>query len=68
MSRAPAACRPSMSHEFERFRDVTGVPMVLSTFLNANKPVLCRPEEALDCPLRTEMDALVIGDVIMLRR
>jgi carbamoyltransferase len=52
----------------ECFRDLTGVPMVLNTSFNENEPVVCRPEEALDCFLRTKMDALVIGDVIMLRR
>jgi len=52
----------------ECFRDVTGVPMVLNTSFNENEPVVCRPEEALDCFLRTKMDALVIGDVVMLRR
>jgi carbamoyltransferase len=52
----------------ESFRDLTGVPMVLNTSFNENEPVVCRPEEALDCFLRTKMDALVIGDVVMLRR
>jgi len=55
-------------HLIERFRDLTGVPMVLNTSFNENEPVVCRPEEALDCFLRTKMDALVIGDVVMLRR
>ena len=42
--------------------------MVLNTSFNENEPVVCRPEEALDCFLRTEMDALVIGDTIVTRR
>jgi carbamoyltransferase len=44
------------------------VPMVLNTSFNENEPVVCRPEEALDCFLRAKMDALVIGEVVMLRR
>jgi carbamoyltransferase len=52
----------------ETFRGLTGVPMVLNTSFNENEPVVCRPEEALDCFLRTKMDALVIGNVVMLRR
>src|SRR6516165_2168551 len=52
----------------ECFRDLTGVPMVLNTSFNENEPVVCRPEEALDCFLRTKMDSLVIGDFVMLRR
>jgi carbamoyltransferase len=45
----------------EAFRDLTGVPMVLNTSFNENEPVVCRPEEALECFLRTRMDVLVIG-------
>lgn len=43
------------------FRDLTGVPLVLNTSFNENEPVVCRPEEALDCFLRTKMDVLVLG-------
>jgi carbamoyltransferase len=46
----------------EAFRAETGVPMVLNTSFNENEPVVCRPEEALDCFLRTRMDVLVLGD------
>ena len=42
--------------------------MVLNTSFNENEPVVCRPEEALDCFLRTGMDALVLGDRIVERR
>ena len=49
------------------FRELTGVPMVLNTSFNENEPVVCRPEEALDCFLRTRMDVLVLEDVIIRR-
>jgi len=49
------------------FRDQTGVPMVLNTSFNENEPVVCKPQEALDCFLRTRMDVLVLED-IMIRR
>jgi carbamoyltransferase len=52
----------------ETFRDLTGVPMVLNTSFNENEPVVCKPEEALDCFLRTRMDKLVLGNVIVARR
>ncbi len=51
----------------EAFRDLTGVPMVLNTSFNENEPVVCRPEEALDCFLRTRMDVLVLGDWMVRR-
>jgi carbamoyltransferase len=49
------------------FRDLSGIPMVLNTSFNENEPVVCKPEEALDCFLRTEMDILVIGDALISR-
>ncbi len=49
------------------FREMTGVPMLLNTSFNENEPIVCTPDQALDCFLRTEMDALVMGDVIVLR-
>jgi carbamoyltransferase len=51
----------------EAFRNFTGVPMVLNTSFNENEPVVCRPREAIDCFLRTRMDALVLGDCIVAR-
>jgi carbamoyltransferase len=42
--------------------DLTGVPVVLNTSFNDNEPIVCRPEEALDCFQRTQMDALVMGN------
>ncbi len=51
----------------DAFRRLTGVPMVLNTSFNENEPVVCRPEEALDCFLRTKMDLLVIGNTIVVR-
>ena len=49
------------------FFQLTGVPMVLNTSFNENEPVVCRPEEALDCFLRTKMDVLVLGSYVVRR-
>jgi carbamoyltransferase len=43
------------------FDAITGVPMLLNTSFNENEPIVLRPEEALDCFLRTRMDVLVMG-------
>jgi len=45
--------------------DLTGVPVVLNTSFNDNEPIVCRPEEALDCFARTQMDVLVIGNFVL---
>ncbi|HXC88377.1 MAG TPA: carbamoyltransferase [Candidatus Cybelea sp.] len=49
------------------FEQLTGVPVVLNTSFNDNEPIVCRPEEALDCFKRTQMDALVLGDFLITR-
>jgi len=59
---------PRYHRLIENFRDLTGIPMVLNTSFNENEPVVCKPEEALDCFLRTKMDKLVLGNVMVARR
>lgn len=49
------------------FNELTGVPMLLNTSFNENEPVVCTPEEALNCFLRTNMDVLAIGNWIVKR-
>ena len=49
------------------FHSLTGAPMVLNTSFNESEPIVCRPQEALDCFLRTKMDELVLGDVAISR-
>ncbi len=50
------------------FGDRTRVPVVLNTSFNDNEPIVCRPEEALDCFRRTHMDVLVMGNFILERK
>jgi carbamoyltransferase len=47
------------------FGDRTGVPVVVNTSFNDNEPIVCKPEEALDCFLRTRMDVLVMGNLVL---
>ena len=49
--------------EFER---QTGCPVIINTSFNVRgEPIVCSPEHALRCFLRTEMDCLVIGSYIV---
>ena len=59
---------PGYHRLIEAFRALTGVPVLLNTSFNENEPIVCRPEEALECFLRTKMDALVLGDWVVERR
>ncbi|HVA14115.1 MAG TPA: carbamoyltransferase C-terminal domain-containing protein [Stellaceae bacterium] len=67
MQTVTRAANPRYYRLIEAFRDLTGVPMVLNTSFNENEPVVCRPEEALDCFLRTQMDVLVMGNTAVFR-
>ena len=46
----------------ETFRKITGVPVVLNTSFNENEPIVCTPDDALACFLKTRMDVLTMGD------
>jgi len=49
------------------FGDISGVPILLNTSFNENEPVVCKPQEAVDCFLRTKMDVLVMGNWFVTR-
>ncbi len=52
----------------ERFRQKTGVPILLNTSFNENEPIVNSPEDALECFLRTNMDMLVMENCIVTKR
>jgi carbamoyltransferase len=47
------------------FENLTGVPVLLNTSFNENEPVVCTPEEAINCFTRTKMDVLAIGGFLV---
>lgn len=63
-----SAQNPSYHSLISAFEKLTGVPIILNTSFNENEPVVCKPEEALDCFLRTKMDVLVLGKYYVERR
>jgi carbamoyltransferase len=50
------------------FGSKTGVPVVLNTSFNENEPIVCNPREAIQCFLRTRMDALAIGNYLITKQ
>lgn len=44
-----------------RFKELTGVPVLLNTSFNENEPIVNTPAQAIDCFERTKMDSLGIG-------
>lgn len=53
---------PRYHRLIQAFQRRTDIPLVLNTSFNENEPVVCKPEEALNCFLRTKMDILVLGN------
>lgn len=51
----------------DKFRERTGVPILLNTSFNENEPIVNSPLEALDCFLRTQMDMLVLENCVVER-
>ena len=51
----------------EAFEKKTGVPVLLNTSFNDHEPIVCTPQEALDCYLKTKMDVLVLGNYFIHR-
>jgi carbamoyltransferase len=49
------------------FERRTGIPVILNTSFNENEPIVCTPEEAIDCFQRTRMDVLAIGPCLVLK-
>jgi carbamoyltransferase len=62
-----SSANPRYHRLISTFHRMTGVPMVLNTSFNENEPVVCTPDEALDCFLRTRMDLLVMESWIVRR-
>ncbi len=63
-----AGDNPRFYRLIKAFEAITGIPTVLNTSFNENEPVVNRPEEALDCFLRTRMDCLVLEDYYISRQ
>lgn len=59
------ATNPDYWQVIKEFECLTGVPVVLNTSFNENEPIVCRPQEAIDCFQRTRMDALFIGNCVV---
>lgn len=49
-----------------RFEAATGVPALINTSFNvAGEPIVCSPDDALNCFLGTDIDYLVMGDMLI---
>jgi carbamoyltransferase len=49
------------------FDELTGVPVLLNTSFNENEPIVCTPQQAIDCFQKTRMDVLYLGNYAIRR-
>jgi len=48
------------------FYDLTGCPLIINTSFNVRgEPIVCTPEDAYRCFMRTEMDHLIMGNFLL---
>ena len=49
----------------EEFKKQTGFGVIVNTSFNVRgEPIVCTPQDAYQCFMRTEMDYLVLGDYL----
>ena len=50
----------------DAFREKTGCPLIINTSFNVRgEPIVCSPDHAYVCFMRTEMDYLLIGNFLL---
>ncbi len=49
------------------FGKKTGVPILVNTSFNEHEPIVCNPEEAVECYLKTKMDVLILNTFLIQR-
>jgi carbamoyltransferase len=61
-----AETNPLYHEMIDRFREKTGCPVIINTSFNVRgEPIVCTPEDAYRCFMRTEMDYLVVGPFLL---
>ena len=75
MSTTRRAFRPSAARRIRVYYDIidafyrkTGCPVIVNTSFNVRgEPIVCTPEDAYRCFMRTNMDALVLEHFVLLK-
>ena len=68
MQTVSASTSPRFRQILEAFDERTGCPVVINTSFNVRgEPIVCTPDDAYRCFMRTEMDVLVLEDHILFK-
>jgi carbamoyltransferase len=63
-----ANTNPLFHQLLTRFKALTGCPVLVNTSFNVRgEPIVCTPEDAYRCFMRTDMDALVLENHLLLK-
>ena len=63
-----ATTNPRYHAMLEHLKQITGAGVVLNTSFNVKgEPIVCTPRDAVECFLKTGMDALAIGDFMAVK-
>jgi carbamoyltransferase len=61
-----AADNPLYHRMISRFEEKHGCPVIINTSFNVRgEPIVCTPKDAFQCFMRTDMDYLVLGNVLI---
>lgn len=58
---------PDYHRIIKHFFEQTGIPLVINTSFNDNEPIVCTPEDAVRCFIRTKIDLLVLDGRLFFR-
>jgi carbamoyltransferase len=57
---------PELHRLMSKFKEITGCPVIINTSFNIRgEPIVCSPEHAYRCFMATNMDVLVMEDVLL---
>lgn len=59
---------PAYYHLLKEFEKLTGIGVLINTSFNVRgEPIVCSPQDAFRCFMRTEMDVLVLENLVLLK-
>ncbi len=59
---------PLFHRLIEKFKEITGFPILVNTSFNIRgEPIVCSPEDAFRCFMGTNLDMLVVGNIVLFK-
>ena len=59
---------PGYHRLISKFKQLTGCPLLVNTSFNVRgEPIVCTPEDAFRCFMGTELDVLVVDNLVLMK-